>query len=117
MARKLRTAWTEDTIAKVEDDLSRLRLHAMPVVDADGKIFGILSAVDLAHFHAAKKNPNAVRAWELCTYKPLSVTPDTPADEVAKMMVARKIHHVLVTDGPKLLGIVSTFDFIKHFLG
>jgi len=113
MTRRVSTVSTEDTIARVEAELDRLRLHAMPVVDPQGGLFGILSAVDLAHFHAAKKNPNSVRAWELCTYKPLCVAPDTPARRVAGMMVAKKVHHVLVTDGPRLLGIVSTFDFIR----
>jgi signal-transduction protein with cAMP-binding, CBS, and nucleotidyltransferase domain len=116
MAKTVRTADMEDTVEKVEDDLSRLRLHAMPVVDAKGAVFGILSSVDFLHFHASKKNPKTVRAWELCTYKPVSVAASTPMKDVAKMMISKRIHHVVVTDGKDLKGIVSTLDFLEHNL-
>jgi len=116
MTRQVRTASTDDTIAQVGDDLDRLHLHAVPVVDADGRLFGILSATDLVHFHASKKNPRVVRAWELCTHRPYCVAPDTSALEVARLMIAKKIHHVLVTEGSKLVGIVSTFDFIEKLV-
>lgn len=116
MSRTLRTAFTEDTVEKVEDDLKRLMLHAMPVLDSNGKVFGIISSADLVRFHAAKKNPKTVRAWELCTYKPVCVPPDTPAKDVARLMVRNRIHHVLVVDGSELKGIVSTFNFLEQFL-
>ena len=116
MARSVRSVFTEHTVKKVEDDLKRLKLHAVPVVESNGTVFGIISSADLVSFHASKKNPKSVRAWELCTYKPISVPPNTSMKEVAKLMVAHRIHHVLITDGPELKGIVSTFNFLEQFL-
>ncbi|MDA1116993.1 MAG: CBS domain-containing protein [Proteobacteria bacterium] len=67
MAKTVRTVGTEDTIENVDTMLTSHKLSAVPVVDAKGVVFGIVSSLDLLHFHAAKKNPKAVRAWELCT--------------------------------------------------
>lgn len=116
MSRTVRSAFTEDTVEKLEEDLKRLKLHAMPVVDAAGKVFGIVSAADLVRFHAAKGNPRTVRAWELCTYKPVSVAPGTPMKEVAQLMVQKRIHHILVMDGSQLVGVVSSFNFLEQYI-
>ena len=49
--------------------------------------FGVISAADLMQFNAQGRGPTSVRAWQLCTYKPISVGPDTPMGEVARLMV------------------------------
>jgi CBS domain-containing protein len=116
MARTLHTVSTEEPVEQVEADMNRFRVYALPIVNADNTVFGIISATDLAQFRAAKKNPKAVRAWELCTYKPLCVSPDIPAVRVAKLMITKHIHHVLVTEGKVLRGMVSTFDFVEAYV-
>ena len=52
---------------------------------------------------------------EICTYKPLSVSADTPIDDVARQMVARHIHHVVVTEQGRVAGVVSSLDFVRTF--
>jgi CBS domain-containing protein len=114
-----KTVWTaamEDTAAKVEDLLNRRSLSAVPVVDESGGVFGIISVADIVHLHAAKRNPQAIRAWELCTYRPITVSPETSAGEVARMMIKHKIHHVPVTENGKLCGIVSALDFVERLV-
>jgi CBS domain-containing protein len=110
------TVLTKDTIDVVEDMLSRHDLSAVPVTDAKGAVFGIISSMDIMHLHATHKNPKTVRAWELCTYKPIQVVSTTPARDVARVMVEKKIHHVLVIDNGKLAGIVSSLDFVEQFV-
>ena len=44
---------------------------------------------------------------------PISVTPDTPVVEVARLMVGRHMHRVLVTDGAQLLGLISSLDVVR----
>ena len=43
----------------------------------------------------------------------ICVAPDQELAEVARMMLERKIHRVLVTEGERLVGIVSTLDVIR----
>lgn len=51
---------------------------------------------------------------EVMTRAPLSTLPaDASADAAADLMRRNGIHRVLVTDGEKLLGIVSALDIVK----
>lgn len=45
----------------------------------------------------------------------ICVEGDCDLAEVARMMLDRKIHRVLVTEGDRLVGIVSTLDLIRLF--
>jgi len=116
MTKSVCTADSEDTVERVEEILNSHRLSSVPVVDSKGVSFGIISASDLVHFHAARKNAKAVRAWEICTYKPIEVGPTTSVDEVAGLMVKNKIHHVVVTENGSIVGFVSSLDFVEQYV-
>jgi len=116
MTREIWTVGSEDTIDKVEHLFALHNLSAAPVVDEVGSLFGIISSYDLLHFTATRRNPRAARAWELCTYKPVAVSPDTPISHVARIMLTNKMHHVLIVEDGQLKGIVSTIDFVKQCL-
>jgi CBS domain-containing protein len=107
----------DDTVDRVEAALRTHRVSAVPVVDgATGLVMGIISARDLIRFHAEKKDGGALHAWEICSYKPVEVGPGVSLAEVAKLMVARAIHHVVVTENGQVKGIVSSLDFVKRYL-
>jgi CBS domain-containing protein len=116
MTREIWTVGSEDTIDKVEHLFALHNLSAAPVVDEAGSLFGIISSYDLLHFTATRRNPRATRAWELCTYKPVAVNPDTPISHVARIMLTNKMHHVLIVEDGQLKGIVSTIDFVRQCL-
>lgn len=116
MRKSVWTADSEATIERVEELLNSHRLSSVPVVDSKGVIFGIISASDLVHFHAARKNPKAVRAWEICTYKPIEVGPNATVGEVARLMVKNKIHHVVVSENRSVVGFVSSLDFVEQYV-
>jgi len=116
MTKSITTVDTEDTVEKVEDLLNAHRLSSVPVVDSKGVIFGIISAPDIVHFHSARKNPKAIRAWEICTHKTIEVSPTTPVRDVARLMVKNRIHHVVVTDNGRVKGFISSLDFVEQYL-
>ena len=116
MTKNVWTADVQDTVEYVEELLTSRRPSSVPVVDSKGAIFGIISASDLVHFHAARKNPKAVRAWEICTYKPIEVGPTVPVGEVAGLMVKNKIHHVVVSENGSVVGFVSSLDFVEQYV-
>ena len=47
------------------------------------------------------------------TESPLSVSPETPLEEVARILVQRHLHHVLVVENGLLRGIVSALDIVR----
>jgi len=44
-----------------------------------------------------------------------SVAPDATAADMARMMAAERIHRVLVLDGGRCAGIVTSLDLLRHF--
>ena len=115
MTRQVWTIGMDDTVQQVEDLLSDKGLTWAPVLDPAGVIIGVISASDLLQFHAQGRDPQAMHAWRLCTYRPISVDHAAPAREVARSMVEQRIHHVVVMNGDKLAGVVSSLDFVRAY--
>lgn len=113
MTRQVWRVGMDDTIEQVETLLNARGLHWVPVVEGDGGVIGVISAADLMQFHVHKQDAVNTRAWQLCTYRPIVVTPDTPAEQVARLMVERRVHHVVVARGSELEGVVSSLDFVR----
>jgi CBS domain-containing protein len=117
MAEQATSVDMDATIERVEEALRASNLSAVPVIDsAHRSVVGLIGARDLVRFHHDKKNAAAVRAWEICTYKPVEVSPDTPVSEVARLMVERGVHHAVITENKEIRGIVSALDFVRQFI-
>lgn len=116
MRRDVCRVGLDDTVAQVERTLLERRVTWVPVMQANGTAMGVISAADLLRFHAGRQDPDTTRAWQLCTYKPAGVAPDTPADDAARLMLERAIHHLLVVDGNGLCGVVSSMDLLAAFM-
>lgn len=44
---------------------------------------------------------------------PVTVSPDTPIDAVARVLVTHHLHRVLVVEGQTLRGVISAFDIVR----
>ncbi|HUP08883.1 MAG TPA: CBS domain-containing protein [Caldimonas sp.] len=117
MSRDVVTVSLEDTVAEVEACFAEQQLGWAPVVDEHGTLMGVLSNADLVRFRAGGRDLSAVPAWQLSTYGPITVSPDTPARTVAQRMVETAIHHVVVTDEGRIVGVVSALDFVRAYAG
>ena len=86
----------DDTMQAVEALMLARDLSWVPVVEPGGVVLGVISSTDLLRFHADGKEASAVCAWQICTYKPITVRPDASVSEVARLMLETRIHHVVV---------------------
>lgn len=116
MQRAISPVHMDDTIDHVEGIMKTHRISSAPVYGDGGAIIGIITATDLVRLHAAGKDSHSVKAWEICTYNPLHVPPETPVTKVAELMIEHRVHHVLVMDHASVEGIVSALDFVKLYL-
>lgn len=117
MQRTISSVAMDDTVAQVEALLASKRMTWVPVLEPSrGEPVGVISAWDIVSFHAQKRNAATTHAWQMCSYKPIVVDVETPVALVASIMVARGIHHVVVTDRNGLAGVVSALDFVRTFV-
>jgi CBS domain-containing protein len=116
MSTLVTTVQADDTVEAVSEQLRRDGLSFVPVVGKGDALLGIITAADLLQFQAARRDPAAVHAWEICSYKPVEVGPDATVAEVARLMVERQVHHVVVVDNKTVTGVVSSLDFVKQFV-
>ena len=97
---------TDDAVARIAAVLDHHRISAVPVVDGDGGVVGLVSEYDLlAH-------PAGPTAQDVMTRAVLSVTEDTDVESVRHLLVDRRIHRVPVVSGGTLVGIVSRADIV-----
>ncbi|VTU36349.1 putative manganese-dependent inorganic pyrophosphatase [Variovorax sp. PBS-H4] len=116
MQRPVSSVTMEDSVAQVEALLAGRRLSWVPVLEpARGEVAGVISASDLVAFHGQGRDPVATHAWQMCSYKPIVVDVATSLAQVAALMVERSVHHVVVTDGDGIAGVVSSLDFVRTF--
>lgn len=116
MTRQVWRVSMDDTVEQVETLLNARDLHWVPVVEGNGAtVIGVISSTDVLQFHVRKQDARNTRAWQLCTYRPIVVAPDTPAEQVAQMMVASRVHHVVVATDSELEGVVSSLDFVRSY--
>ena len=116
MHREVTQVGPDDTLQAVEAKLVTKGLSWVPVVDASGVVMGVISSADLLRAHADGKTAPKVSAWQLCTYKPVTVHPDATLAEVARLMTEGNIHHVVVAEGNDIRGVVSSLDFVRTFV-
>jgi CBS domain-containing protein len=90
--------------------LVRRKISGVPVVDEKDKtkVVGILTEADLL---AAPSGAKTVA--EVMKKRVVSVSPDTSVDEIAEILVKKKIKRVPVIDAGKLVGIVSRIDVLR----
>jgi len=90
-----------------------MRLHEvrhLPVV-LKGELRGVLSQRDVYRLQSLDKfDPASVLVSDAMTSDPYTVEPEEPVDRVARAMVRRKIGTVLVSHGPRLMGLFTATD-------
>ena len=118
---------TPDT--SVTDALRLMRekkVRRLPVMDAHGKLVGIVADQDL--LYATPSPVSSLSVWEMnyllaklkveevMTRQVTTVTEDTPVEEAARIMVDNKIGGLPVMRDGQLAGIVTETDLFKVFL-
>lgn len=99
------TVPADASVQHVADVLTAHGISAAPVVDADGRLLGLVSEFDLL----AKAGRSA---REVMTTAVITVSAATLVDDVRHLLIERRIRRVPVLDEGRLVGIVSRRDVI-----
>ncbi len=142
MTPDLLTVSKDMTVSDLAEFLTRYEISGSPVVDGDGRICGVVSAVDIAAAAADQaeladsdaESDFYVRGWkrqfepldaqdlhldnksllvsDIMTPTVYSVAEDATISEVAEMMIHAHIHRLLVLREDEFVGIISTSDLL-----
>jgi len=135
MVQNVITIGPNATVGEVADLLVTHRISALPVVDAGGKVVGIISEGDLVRraeagterrrshwlewmmpgqtLAAEFVKSHARKVSDVMTRRVISVTSDVPLSEVATTLEKNGIKRVPVVDNGKLVGIVSRANLVQ----
>jgi CBS domain-containing protein len=97
--------------------MAEKNIGAVVVTDEEGKIHGIFSERDFARKMIIKgRSANTTKVKEIMTTIVVSVNPDTRIHECMALMTEKRIRHLPVLHGEKLIGVVSIGDVVKSML-
>ncbi|HEX9114786.1 MAG TPA: chloride channel protein, partial [Anaerolineae bacterium] len=106
-----------DTLGAASDVFLRTRRHGIAVVDAGGRLTGILTLSDLERAHAAGQDLNCPIS-SVCPHDLLVAHPDESIGQAMRRMSARDIGRLPVVprDDPKqLLGMLRRDDMVRAY--
>jgi CBS domain-containing protein len=138
MTRFVVTAGPDATVGEVARLLSQHAISAVPIVDADGRLIGILSEGDLLRpFTQTNEERRSWwldvlsegdglapefleyvrldrrRARDLMQTNLITASPDTPIAAIAEMLTRHRIKRVPIVQDGRLAGIVTRADLVR----
>ncbi len=88
---------------------------ALPVLNAKGKIIGITSRTDLLRELNTKKLIPHAQVYQYMNFPVYTVELGQTIADVKSEMKKTGIHHLIITRKGKIVGTISTFDFVGLF--
>lgn len=108
---------TDDTAICVAKRLKEERIGALVVSDDGNALDGIISERDIAYGLAAHgRDLFGVLVSDLMTKSVITCAAQDTIADVTRVMTQRRIRHLPVKDGDRLIGIISIGDVLKHRL-
>ena len=141
MTTELITVPPDMDIVTAAKTLLENRINGVPVMDADGRLLGILCQSDLIaqqkklpiptiftfldsiiQLTSSKKIEKqvqkiaALKVADAMTPNPVAVQPDSRLETVAALMVDSNFHTLPVVEGSRLVGIIGKEDVLRTLL-
>jgi len=138
MTKEVITTTPETSVTAVAALLEKNRISGVPVVDAAGRVAGVITQSDLvgrardlelppaialfdlrlfletpSHFKKRLEKMLGVTVGEVMTPDPFTVSPEMPVKEIAALMARKKVHTLPVLAGGKLVGVIGKIDLIR----
>ncbi len=104
----------EAPVSVIENCLSRFQHTFVPVIDDGGSVFGVVTALDVINFLSGGGSASGTKAWEICSHNLVRCKSESSINEMARLMIENRVHHLLIEDDDTIIGVVSSYDLMKH---
>lgn len=112
---KVETISDEMTLLEAAKFLDQKRIGAIVAVDATGELCGVLSERDIVRRFARNAEKTCtMTVAQAMTRGVITASPSEDVDTCLGRMTDRRIRHLPVVDGGKLIGIISIGDLVKY---
>ncbi len=138
MTREVITVSPDTLVSDLAETLAGKNIGGVPVVDAGGRLVGIVTQSDLVDrvrnlelgpvinildFHLYFDLPShmfkrvqkmlGTTVADVMSPKPVTVSPETPVAQIAALMAGQKVHTIPVMDQGKIVGIIGKMDLVR----
>jgi len=138
MTKEVLSVSPETLVSDLAKTLVGKKISGVPVVDADGRLVGIVTQSDLveraqelelppalnildfhlylevpSHFFRKLEKMLGATVGDIMSPKPVTVSPDTPVPRLAALMDRQKVHTLPVLEGGKIVGIIGKIDLVR----
>jgi len=109
----LATATLDTTLAEIAARMRDANVSAIPILDQDDSLAGIITARDIVvRAIAAGRDPNECTAEEIIGGQLHTIHPDAEIAEAAKLMANRQIRRLPVVEDQVIVGLISLDDLV-----
>lgn len=141
MTKELITVSPDTEITRAAEILLDHHINGLPVVDAQGRLQGIICQSDLVsqqkklplpsvftlldsfiplnsqkHMQKVINKMVATTVAQAMTPNPVTVAPETGLEEIASLMVDKKLHTIPVVEQERLVGIIGKEDILRTLM-
>ena len=117
MSENVVSVGQREPVAHAARLMKRSNLGALPVCDDEGRLRGIVTDRDIVtRCVAGDDDPADTPVREIMSRGITTCHPEDDADELARAMASRQVRRVPVTDGGKVVGMVSLADLARSDL-
>ena len=126
-----------DTLATAARILVEKRVSGLPILDAEGKLVGVLTMTDLTPRdgevpHSDVKAIQLFRRWlgpggiaeaygeaekiplkDVMQVDLVTAAPDAEIEHVARLMLDNGVNHIPIVEGERVVGIVTRHDYLR----
>jgi len=138
MSKKVITVYPDTMVNEIARLMVENNVSGLPVVEREGQVVGIVTELDLVARNARLHFPHYIQildafiylestrqyeqelrrslgttAEEVMTKPAVIASPEMSVEDLATLMLERKVNPVPVVDAGKLVGIVSRSDLVK----
>lgn len=120
MQKEVQTIRDDAPVSEAIMLLADARVGALPVLDAERTLVGVLSATDILAAEAESEDATALNqvatdmaVRDLMTPTPRTVAPDVPVKQAAQEMLYLDVHRLLVVEDDTLVGVISQSDIVR----